>query len=361
MRRRDAVALLGVTALGGAALGAAMAAWRLAVPPPQKLPVIGYLSSASIGGPVPTAFRMGLNQKGFVPYYAEFPKDAPFRETSGALRGDPVTLDPGQNVIIETRQAEGHYEKLPALAAEFVSRPVNVIVAAGGLVSARAAMAATKTIPVLFIAGFDPVKLGLVSSFNRPGGNATGISIYTTELLAKRLELLRELMPRMSRIALLVNADNVVSEIEVEDMARVAGAAGLALIPVKASAAIGLEAAFATAVAERADALLVSADPFLTIKRKSIAALATRHALPAAYPWREYVESGGLMSYGPSLMDAYYQIGIYAGRLLKGEKPGDLPVQLPLKFDLGVNLKTAKALNLTVPRVTLLAADPVIE
>jgi putative ABC transport system substrate-binding protein len=168
-------------------------------------------------------------------------------------------------------------------------------------------------------------------------------------------------MPRISRVALLVNADNAGSEIEVGDMAAVAEAAGLSLIPVKASAAIGLEAAFSTAVAERADALLVSADPFLTIKRNSIVALATRHALPTAYPWREYVESGGLMSYGPSLMDAYYQIGMYAGRILHGERVGDLPVQLPLKFDLGVNLKTAKALNLTVPRVTLLAADPLIE
>jgi putative ABC transport system substrate-binding protein len=334
MKRRDAITLLGVTTLGAAALGAGGVAWLLTVPAPEKLPVIGYLSSASVSGPVPTAFRMGLNQKGLVL---------------------------GQNVIIETRQAEGHYENLPALAADLIRVPVNLIVAAGGLVSARAALAATKTIPVLFISGFDPVKVGLVPSFNRPGGNATGVSIYTTELLAKRLELIRELVPRMSRVALLVNADNAGSEIEVGDMAMVAGAAGLALIPVKASATAGLEPAFATAVAERADVLLVSADPFFSTKRDPIVALAARHALPAAYPWREYVESGGLMSYGPSLMDAYYQIGVYAGRILQGENAGDLPVQLPVKFDLGVNLRTAKALNLTVPRVTLLAADPVIE
>jgi len=328
MKRRSAVVLLGAVALGAAA-----AAWPLAVPAPQNLPVIGYLSSASVSGPVPTAFRLGLNQKGLVP---------------------------DRNVIIETRQAEGHYEKLPALASDLIRIPVKVIVAAGGSPSARAAMAATKTIPVLFIAGYDPVKLGFVSSFNRPGSNATGVSIYTTELLAKRLQLLREVTPRASRVALLVNADNAGSEIEVGDMAAVAEAAGLALIPVKASVATGLEAAFATAVAERADALLVSADPFST-KRNSIVALAARHALPTAYPWHEYVESGGLMSYGPSLMDAYYQIGIYAGRIIHGERVGDLPVQLPLKFDLGVNLRTAKALNLTVPRVTLMAADPVIE
>jgi putative ABC transport system substrate-binding protein len=324
MKRRDLIALLVASA----------AARPLAALAQQRLPVIGYLSSASVSGPVPAAFRRGLNQRGLVP---------------------------GQNVIIETRQAEGHYEKLPALAADLIGIPVNVIVAAGGLVSARAAMAATKTIPVLFIAGYDPVKLGLVSSFNRPGGNATGVSIYTTEVLAKRLQLLRELVPRMSRVALLENADSeIISEIEVENM-MVARAAGLGVIPVKASAATGLEAAFANAVAERADAILVSADPFFSTRRDSVVALAARHALPAAYPWGESVESGGLMSYGPSLMDAYYQNGVYAGRILQGEKAGDLPVQTPLKFELGINLKTAKALNLTVPKVTLLRADHVID
>jgi ABC-type uncharacterized transport system substrate-binding protein len=187
------------------------------------------------------------------------------------------------------------------------------------------------------------------------------VSIYTTELLAKRLQLLRELVPRISRVALLINADNAGSEIEVEDMTMVAEAAGLRLIPIMASASAGLEASFSTAVAERADALLVSADPFLSTNRNLIVALAARHALPAAYPWREYVESGGLMSYGPNLMDAYYQNGVYAGRIIRGEKAGDLPVQLPLKFELGINLKTTKALNLTVPKVTLLRADHVIE
>ena len=205
------------------------------------------------------------------------------------------------------------------------------------------------------------VKLGFVSSFNRPGGNATGVSIYTTELLAKRLQLLRELVPRISRVALLINADNAGSEIEVEDMTLVAEAAGLGLNPVNASASLGLEAAFSTAVAEQANALLVSADPFLTTQRKSIVTLAARHALPAVYPWREYVESGGLMSYGPILMDAYYQNGVYAGRILQGERAGDLPVQIPLKFELGIHLRAARALNLTVPRTTLFPADYVIE
>jgi putative ABC transport system substrate-binding protein len=289
MKRRELIALLGASA----------AAWPLAARAQQRLPVIGYLSSASFGAlSMPTAFSKGLSQRGFVP---------------------------GENVIIESRQAEGHYEKLPALAADLVRIPVKVIVAAGGLVSVRTAMAATKTIPILFIAGYDPVKLGLVSSFNHPGGNATGVSIYTTELLAKRLQLLRELAPRMSRVALLENADSeIISKIEVETM-MVSGAAGLVLVPVKASAAAGLEAAFSTAVAERADAILVSADPFFSTRRDQIVALAARHALPAAYPWREYVESGGLMSYGPNLMDAYYQNGVYAGRMLQGERAGDLP------------------------------------
>jgi len=327
LRRREFIA-----GLGGAA------AWPLAAGAQRRdLPVIGFLSSASVGAQataVPAAFRKGLSQKGFVP---------------------------GQNVIIETRQAEGHYEMLAALADDLIRIPVKVIVAAGGAVSARAAIEATKTIPVLFIAGFDPVKLGFVSSFNRPGGNATGVSIYTTELLAKRLQLLRELVPRISRVALLINGDNAGSEIEVEDMMMVAEAAGLGLNPVYASAAFGLEAAFSTAVAEQANALVVSADPFLTTQRKSIVTLAARHALPAVYPWREYVESGGLMSYGPILMDAYYQNGVYAGRILQGERAGDLPVQMPLKFELGINLRAAKALNLTVPRITILRADYLIE
>jgi putative ABC transport system substrate-binding protein len=324
MNRRELITVLGTT----------VAAWPMGAFAQQQLPVIGFLSSASVSGPVPLAFGKGLSQAGYVR---------------------------NQNVIIETVQAGGRYDELPALAAGLVHRQVNVIVAAGGLMSARAAIAATTTIPVLFIAGFDPVKLGLVSSFNRPGGNATGVSIYTTELLAKRLELFRELVPGASRIALLVNADNVISEIEIDDMEMVAKAAGLQLIIIKADAATGFEAAFASAAANRADALLVSADPFFTTRRGPIVALAVRHGFPAAYPWLGYVEAGGLFSYGPSLMDAYEQIGAYAGRILKGARAGDLPVRLPFKFELGINVKTAKALNLKVPRLTLLRADHVIE
>ena len=312
-----------------------MVAWPLgALAQQPALPVIGFLSSASVSGPIPNAFHRGLNEAGYF-------------------------LD--QNVIIRTHQAEGHYDKLPALAADLVGRQVKLIVAAGGLVSARAAIAATPTIPILFIAGFDPVKLGIVSSFSRPGGNATGVSIYTSELLGKRLSLLLELVPRVERLALLINAGNVVSEFEVKDMEVVAAAAGLRLIVVAASAKEGIEAAFASAADQNADALLVSADPFFSTRRRRIVALAAHYRLPAAYPWREYVEAGGLMSYGPTLMEAYHQIGLYAGRILKGEKPGDLPVQVPRKFELVVNLGTARSLDLEVPRITLFRADHLID
>ena len=326
MRRRELIALLGGTVV----------AWPLgALAQQPALPVIGFLSSASVSGPVPTPFRRGLNEAGYFP---------------------------DQNVTIETLQAEGHYEKLPALAADFVRRQVKLIVAAGGLVSARAAMAATTTIPILFIAGFDPVKLRLVSSYSRPGGNATGVSLYTTELLSKRLSLLREVLPPgAERVALLVNASNVVAELEVADMEAVAAAAGLRMIVIDASTTNGIEAAFASAVDQNADALLVSADPFLATRRRHIVALAAHYKLPAAYPWREYADAGGLMSYGPTLMDAYHQLGLYSGRILKGEKPGDLAVRLPTKFELIVNLGTAKALDLTLPRITLLGADHLID
>jgi putative tryptophan/tyrosine transport system substrate-binding protein len=325
VRRRELIALLGGSAV----------AWPLgALAQQPALPVIGFLSSASVSGPVPTAFRKGLNEAGYFP---------------------------DQNAVIETLQAEGRYDKLPALAAELVRRQVKLIVAAGGLVSARAAMAETTTIPILFIAGFDPVRLGLVTSFSRPGGNATGVSIYTTELLGKRLSQLRELVPTADRIALLVNGSNVVSEFEVRDMEAVVAAAGRQLIVADASIGNGIEAAFAAAVDQNADALLVSADPFFSTRRRHIVALAAHYKLPAAYPWREYAESGGLMSYGPILMDAYHQIGLYAGRILKGEKPADLPVRLPWRFELVVNLGTAKALDLTVPRIMRLGADHLID
>jgi putative ABC transport system substrate-binding protein len=301
------------------------------------LPVIGFLSSASNPPNVertPPAFRTGLNEAGYVV---------------------------GENVTIQLFLADGRYDRLPALAEEMVRRKVSLIVAAGGLASARAAKDATDKIPILFIAGFDPVKLGLVPRINRPGGNATGLSIYTTELLAKRLEFLRETMPQASSVALLVNPLSPVARIETDDMEGVARASGLRLLALQASGQGELERAFASAVRDRADALLISADPFFTTRRKQIVALAARHGLPAVYPWQEYAEAGGLMSYGPSLTTAYREIGLYAGRILKGANPGELPVQFPTTFELVINTKTAKALGLAIPETLLAAASKVIE
>ena len=318
-----------IAALGGTA------AWPLAArAQPSTLPVIGFLSSASVGGQVPIAFRKGLNEGGYFE---------------------------GRNVTIEYRFADGHYNRLPALAAELVSRQVSLIVASGGLVSAMAAKAATTTTPILFLAGFDPVKFGLVTSFNRPGGNATGVSIYTAELMRKRLELLRELMPNVASVALLMNPNAVSADIETKDVEAAARAINLQLLVLKAIAESEFDGVFASAVNQRAGALLVAADPFFTTRRAQIVALAARYALPAAYPWREYAEAGGLMSYGPDLTWAYYQIGLYASRILEGAKPSDLPVQLPTRFKLVINHTTAKALGLTISRRLSAGVDEFIE
>jgi len=283
-----------IAALGGTA------AWPLAArAQPSTLPVIGVLSSASVGGQLPIAFRKGLNEGGYFE---------------------------GRNVTFEYRFAEGHYNRLPALAAELVSRQVSLIVASGGLVSAMAAKAATTTTPILFLAGFDPVRFGLVTSFNRPGGNATGVSVYTAELMRKRLELLRELMPNVGSVALLMNPNAGSADIETKDVEAAARAINLQLLVLNAIAESEFDGVFVSAVNQRAGALLVAADPFFTTRRAHIVALAARHALPAAYPWREYAEAGGLMSYGPDLTWAYHQIGLYASRILKGTKPSDLPV-----------------------------------
>ena len=316
--------------------GGTAAAWPLGARAQQPvLPVIGYITSASLTGQVSTAFREGLKAGGYID---------------------------DQNVTIEFHRAGGHYDQLPALAADLVRRQVKLIVAAGGLVTAMAAKAATTTIPILFVSGVDPVKMGLVASLNRPGGNATGVSVYTTELIAKRLELLRELVPRAAVVAVLVNQNNAFADVETKDILEaVAGTTGLNLLVLKAGAEGDFEAAFASAARQRAGALLVSADPFFTTRRAHIVALAARHALPAAYPWREYAEVGGLMSYGPNIQDSYYQVGLYAGRILKGEKPADLPVQQATKVELIINMKTAKALGITFPLTLLGRADEVIE
>jgi putative ABC transport system substrate-binding protein len=262
----------------------------------------------------------------------------------------------GESVL---HNINGRYDRLPALADEMVRRQVNLIAASGGLPSARAALAATAKIPILFIVGIDPVELGLVPRINRPGGNATGLSIYTTELLAKRLQLMREVAPHAS--LLLVNPLSPVAGVETDDMERVARAKGFRLLALQASSQSEVERAFASAIRDRTDALLISADPFFTTRRHQIVALAARHGLPVVYPWKEYTEVGGLMSYGPGLTTAYHAIGLYAGRILKGADPGELPVQFPTTFEFVINLKTAKALGLTIPETLLATADEVIQ
>jgi putative ABC transport system substrate-binding protein len=326
MRRRDLLVLLGVGSL----------AWPLfAQAPAQTLPVLGFLSSVAPGtSPLMGAFHQGLGETGFVE---------------------------GRNVAIEYRWAEGRYDRLPSLAADLVRRRVAAIVATGGEMSARAARDETTTIPVLFLTGYDPVQLRTVAGVVRGGGNSTGISLYTTTLALKRLEFLRELMPAPARIATLVNPNSVTADIETKDLAAAAHEAGIELIVLTAGTESEFAEAFAAAARQRADALLISADAFFTNKRAQLVALAEQHAIRVAYPWREYVQSGGLMSYGPRLSDAYRDIGRYAGRVLKGATPADLPIQGPRKFELVINLKTAKALGLTLPPLLLARADEVIE
>ena len=315
-------------------LGGTAAAWSLGVRAQQpEVPVIGVLNSGT-RGPSFAAFRQGLNDGGYVE---------------------------GRNVAIEFRNAGGQYDRLPAIADDLVRRQVTLIAATGGSVSALAAKTATATIPIVFIAGLDPVETGLVSSLNRPGGNATGVSVYTADLVQKRLELLRDLVPGAATIALLVSSASSAVKFEKEHLEQATRRSGLKLLVLEAGSESDFEPAFASAVEQGAGAILISADPYFTGRRAQIVALATRYRLPAAYPWRAYAEAGGLMSYGPPLAWAYKQIGTYASRILKGVKPGDLPVQLPTTFELVINLETAKALGLTVSKWLLASADEVIE
>ena len=326
LNRRNLIALL-----GGAL------AWPLSASAQEPaLPVIGFLNSASPGpfAPLLDAFRTGLNEGGYVE---------------------------GRNVAIEYRWAEGQYARLPEMAADLVRRQVALIAATGGSQTARAAKAITATIPILFIGGPNPIGEGLVTSFNRPGGNVTGAAVYTSELMAKRLQLLGELVPRAARIALLVNPTGFAADAEAKDVEAATSAIGQQMVLLKVSSESEFEPAFESAVRQRVDALLVGADPFFTSRRAQLVALAARHAMPAAYPWREYAIAGGLMSYGSSIAGAYRLIGRYAGRILKGDKPGDLPVQLPTKFELMINLKTAKSLGLSVPLTLFVSADELIE
>jgi putative ABC transport system substrate-binding protein len=267
----------------------------------------------------------------------------------------------GQNVAIVYRYADGQYDRLPKLAAELVRSQVAVLASTGGDSSILAAKAATATIPIVFIIGSDPVALGYVASLNRPGGNVTGVMVLTSNLGAKRIGLLRELIPNADAIGVLVNPTYPVAAGQLKEVQAAAASVDVRLIIANASAGRDFEPAFALFVQQRASALIVSADPFFNSQRDRIVALAASHALPAIYEWREFTEAGGLMSYGTSVTDAYRLAGIYAGRVLKGEKPADLPVILSSKFEFVINLKTAKALGLDVPLGMSAAADEIIE
>jgi putative ABC transport system substrate-binding protein len=316
---------------------AGAAAWPVAARAQQRaLPVVGFLSSGSprAFAKFIEAFREGLGEQGFVE---------------------------SQNVWIDYRWAEGHYNELGVLASELVRKQVNVIAATGGVVSAQAALKTTKTTPIVFVIGFDPVQLGLVKSINRPGGNATGASVFTTELSGKRLEMLYALAPVIKKVGILANPGSATTELEIKDTINAARRTGHEISVFRASNESEIDAAFASAAAQEVSGLLVSADPLFTTRRVQLVSLAARHGMPAVYPWREYVEAGGLLSYGTELTWAYRQIGVYAGRILKGAKPHDLPVVLPTKFELVINLKTAKALSLNISPKLLAIADVAIE
>jgi putative tryptophan/tyrosine transport system substrate-binding protein len=327
MKRRELIFLFGSAAL----------AWPVAARGQQKaMPVIGYLASSS---PAPSAanvdaFRQGLSETGYVE---------------------------GQNLAIEYRWAEGNYDRLPALVADLVGRRVDLIVASGSTPAALAAKSATPTIPIVFTGVTDPVEIGLVASLARPGGNVTGLSVFFGELTPKRLELLSELVPQAKLIALLVNPNAPDAKRLIPDMQEAARAKGVQISVLKATTESEIDAAFATLVKLHAGALVVGDDPFFGSRLKQLVALASHHAVPAIYWRREFADEGGLITYGPSLKANYRKAGVYAGKILNGTKPADLPVEQPTKFELIINLKTAKALGITVPQSILARADEVIE
>jgi putative ABC transport system substrate-binding protein len=326
MKRREVVTILG-----------GIAAWPLAARGQQRtMPVVGFLQSASQGGTAHmlAAFHSGLREVGYIE---------------------------GQNVGIIYRYADGQYDRLPVLAAELVRSQVAVLAATGGDAAVLAARAATATIPIVIITGSDPVALGYVASLNRPGGNVTGVVLLSSNLGAKRVGLLRQFVPKADAFGVLVNPTYPVSAAQLAEVQAAAATINVRLITASASADRDFDPAFAALLQQGAGALLVSADPFFNSRRDQIVALAARYAVPAIYEWREYAVAGGLLSYGTSLTEAYRLAGVYAGRVLRGEKPAELPVMQTTKFELVINLKTAKTLGLAVPDGLVLAADEVIE
>jgi putative ABC transport system substrate-binding protein len=327
MQRREFITLL----------GGAVAAWPTdALAQQPALPLIGYLSSGSQGllGDRTSVFLKGLAESGYVP---------------------------GRNVAIEYRWAEAHYDRLPELAADLVRQRVNVIVTPDSIVTARAAKAATAIIPIVFGIGADPVASGLVASFNRPGGNLTGATRLSGELEPKRLQLLHDLVPAARTFALLVNPENPVTKLLTNEMQAAARTLGLELLILEAGTARDLDAAFASMARLRTEGIVISPDPFFVQQTTRLAALALDQAIPAMFQYREFAAAGGLISYAANRTESYRLVGLYAGRILKGEKPSDLPIQRATKFELVINLQTAKALGLEVPHTLLATADEVVE
>ena len=327
MRRREFIALLG-----------AATAWPLGVRGQQQpMPVVGFLNAASPGPlrqQVVAPFLGGLKESGYVE---------------------------GHNVAIEYRWAEGQYDRLPALTADLVRQRVSVLVSGGGASAALAAKAATTTIPIVFSAGTDPVGLGLVAALNRPGGNITGVYQFLSGLEAKRLGLLHEMVPKATSVAVLINPNFADAENQLGDVQEAAARLGVQLVVVRANAKSDFDAAFSTLVGQRAGALLVCSSPFFNERREQLVVLSARHALPAIFEWRDFAAAGGLMSYGTNLADAYRQIGVYVGQILRGAKPADLPIVQSTKFELVINLSTAKALGIEVPHSLSAQADEVID
>ena len=326
MKRRDLIALL----------ASAPVASPFAARAQKAIPVIGYLSggSASFYTTILPSFHEGLRESGYVE---------------------------GKNIAIEYRWADGHYDRLPAMAAEFVDRRVDLIVAGGGVQSLRSAKKATATIPIVFSSGSDPIAEGLVASLARPGGNLTGVSFLTTGLYPKRLQLVSEMVPQSAAIAMLVNANGPNTKDNLQEAAEAAATLGKQFKPLPVAIEADFAPAFAALEALKHAALIVQTDPFIDARVEQLIPLAARHAMPTIYGFRRFAVAGGLVSYGTSIGGVYHQVGVYAGKILAGAKPSDLPVEQPTKFELVINLKTAKALGLTVPQALLARADEVIE